>query len=158
MSNTGTASLAFQSTLITIHISGSTVGKQRSGAQGNLFFWPECWPEEETSAAVLLDTGFLGSSLSSSICWDGPQIPRCSCILLIVISLFKFTRIKPHYSHLYCCTVHLVDSLLITNYHTTNNALIVCHLFLNHFFKTLSLLLHVSIAYRLSSSGIREHI
>ena len=33
------------------------------------------------------------------------------------------------------------------------NALIVCHLFLNHIFKTLSLFLHVSIAYRLSSSG-----
>ena len=33
------------------------------------------------------------------------------------------------------------------------NALIVCNLFLNHFFKTLSLLLHVSIAYCLC----REH-
>ena len=33
------------------------------------------------------------------------------------------------------------------------NALIVCNLFLNHFFKTFSLLLHVSIAYCLSSSG-----
>ena len=33
------------------------------------------------------------------------------------------------------------------------NALIVCNLFLNHFFKTLSLLLHISIAYRFSSSG-----
>ena len=53
-------------------------------------------------------------------------------------------------NYLYCCTVHLVDSLIITQ---PTNALIVCHLFLNHFFKTLSLLLHVSIAYRLSSSG-----
>ena len=52
--------------------------------------------------------------------------------------------------YLYCCTVHLVDSLIITQ---PTNARIVCHLFLNHFFKTLSLLLHVSIAYRLSSSG-----
>ena len=41
-------------------------------------------------------------------------------------------------------------SLIITQ---PTNALIVCHLFLNHFFKTLSLLLHVSIAYCLSSSG-----
>ena len=41
-------------------------------------------------------------------------------------------------------------SIIITQ---PTNALIVCHLFLNHFFKTLSLLLHVSIAYRLSSSG-----
>ena len=54
------------------------------------------------------------------------------------------------YSYLYCCTVHLIDSLIITQ---PTNALIVCNLFLNHFFKTLSLLLHVSIAYRLSSSG-----
>ena len=30
----------------------------------------------------------------------------------------------------YCCTVHLVDSLIITQ---PTNALIVCHLFLNHF-------------------------
>ena len=42
------------------------------------------------------------------------------------------------------------ESLIITQ---PTNALIVCHLLLNHFFKTLSLLLHVSIAYRLSSSG-----
>ena len=55
-----------------------------------------------------------------------------------------------HFNYLYCCTVHLVDSLIITQ---PTNALIVCHLFLNNFFKTLSLLLHVSIAYRLSSSG-----
>ena len=41
-------------------------------------------------------------------------------------------------------------TLIITQ---PTNALIVCHLFLNHFFKTLSLLLHDSIAYRLSSSG-----
>ena len=33
---------------------------------------------------------------------------------------------------LYCCTVHLVDSLIITQ---PTNALIVCHLFLNHFLK-----------------------
>ena len=44
----------------------------------------------------------------------------------------------------------LQNSLIITQ---PTNALIVCNLFLNHFFKTLSLLLHVSIAYRLSSSG-----
>ena len=50
----------------------------------------------------------------------------------------------------YCCTVHFVDSIIITQ---PTNALIVCNLFLNHFFKTLSLLLHVSIAYCLSSSG-----
>ena len=43
-----------------------------------------------------------------------------------------------------------IISLIITQ---PTNALIVCHLFLNHFFKTLSLLLHVSIAYHLSSSG-----
>ena len=34
--------------------------------------------------------------------------------------------------YLYCCTVHLVDSLIITQ---PTNALIVCHLFLNHFFR-----------------------
>ena len=43
-----------------------------------------------------------------------------------------------YFDYLYCCTVHLVDSLIIT---LPTNALIVCHLFLNHFFKTLSLLL-----------------
>ena len=43
-----------------------------------------------------------------------------------------------------------VGSIIITQ---PTNALIVCHLFLNNFFKTLLLLLHVSIAYRLSSSG-----
>ena len=59
-------------------------------------------------------------------------------------------RVTTRCYYLYCCTVHLVDSLIITQ---PTNALIVCHLFLNHFFKTLSLLLHVSIAYRLSSSG-----
>ena len=74
-------------------------------------------------------------------------------------------------SCLYCCTVHFVDSLNITQ---PTNALIVCHLNakLNpicHLLallggativvvsrlrvKTLSLLLDVSIAYRLSSSG-----
>ena len=58
--------------------------------------------------------------------------------------------IRIHLNCLYCCTVHLVHSLIITQ---PTNALIVCHLFLNHFFKTLSLLLHISIAYRLSSSG-----
>ena len=52
--------------------------------------------------------------------------------------------------YLYCCTMHLVDSIIITK---PTNALFVCNLFLNHFFKTLSLLLHVSIAYCLSSSG-----
>ena len=35
-------------------------------------------------------------------------------------------------NYLYCCTVHLVDSLIITQ---PTNALIVCHLFLNHFLK-----------------------
>ena len=44
----------------------------------------------------------------------------------------------------------LLGSIIITK---PTNALIVCNLFLNHFFKTLSLLLHVSIAYCLSSSG-----
>ena len=34
--------------------------------------------------------------------------------------------------YLYCCTVHLVDSIIITK---PTNALIVCNLFLNHFFK-----------------------
>ena len=34
--------------------------------------------------------------------------------------------------YLYCCTVHLVDSLIITQ---PTNALIVCHLFLNNFLK-----------------------
>ena len=31
--------------------------------------------------------------------------------------------------YLYCCTMHLVDSLIITQ---PTNAIIVCHLFLNH--------------------------
>ena len=44
----------------------------------------------------------------------------------------------------------LKTSIIITK---PTNALIVCNLFLNHFFKTLSLLLRVSIAYCLSSSG-----
>ena len=47
----------------------------------------------------------------------------------------------------YNTTANIVHSLIITQ---PTNALIVCNLFLNHFFKTLSLLLHVSIAYRLS--------
>ena len=38
-------------------------------------------------------------------------------------------------NYLYCCTVHLVDSLIIT---LPTNALIVCHLLiLNHLFKTI---------------------
>ena len=36
------------------------------------------------------------------------------------------TRKTPQYNYLYCCTVHLVDSLNIT---LPTNALIVCHLF-----------------------------
>ena len=44
----------------------------------------------------------------------------------------------------------LPTAIIITQ---PTNALIVCHLFLNNFFKTRSLLLNVSIAYRLSSSG-----
>ena len=32
----------------------------------------------------------------------------------------------PHVPNLHCCTVHLVDSLIITQ---PTNALIVCHLF-----------------------------
>jgi len=42
------------------------------------------------------------------------------------------------------------DTIIITQ---PTNALIVCNLLLNHFLKTLSLLLRVSIAYCLSSSG-----
>ena len=40
-----------------------------------------------------------------------------------------------------------------TKYHTTNKCTNCMSFILNHFFKTLFLLLHVSIAYRLSSSG-----
>ena len=70
-----------------------------------------------------------------------PWLCNCYRVLLLV-----FLGILHHY--LYCCTVHLVDSLNITANKCTN-----CMSFiLNHFFKTLSLLLHVSIAYRLSSS------
>ena len=42
---------------------------------------------------------------------------------------------------------------VFTKYHTTNKCTNCMSFILNHFFKTLSLLLHVSIAYRLSSSG-----
>ena len=44
-------------------------------------------------------------------------------------------------------------SCRFTNHHTTNKCTNCMSFSLNHFFKTLSLLLHVSIAYRLSSSG-----
>ena len=44
-------------------------------------------------------------------------------------------------------------SCRFTNHHTTNKCTNYMSFILNHFFKTLSLLLHVSIAYRLSSSG-----
>ena len=44
------------------------------------------------------------------------------------------------------------ESCRFTNYHTTNKCTNCMSFILNHFFKTLSLLLHVSIAYRLSSS------
>ena len=44
-------------------------------------------------------------------------------------------------------------SCRFTDYHTTNKCTNCMSFILNHFFKTLSLLLHVSIAYRLSSSG-----
>ena len=60
------------------------------------------------------------------------------CVLCIHI--YKETRRDPksqskhNFIYLYCCTVHLVDSLIITQ---PTNALIVCHLFLNHLFKTL---------------------
>ena len=44
-------------------------------------------------------------------------------------------------------------SCRFTKYHTTNKCTNCMSFILNYFFKTLSLLLHVSIAYRLSSSG-----
>ena len=44
----------------------------------------------------------------------------------------------------------------VTNHHTTNKCTNCMSFILNHFFKTLSMLLHVSIAYRLII--IREHI
>ena len=44
-------------------------------------------------------------------------------------------------------------SCRFTKYHTTNKCTNCISFILNHFFRTLSLLLHVSIAYRLSSSG-----
>ena len=47
----------------------------------------------------------------------------------------------------------LLKQSLPTNYHTTNKCTNCMSSILNYFFKTLSLLLHVSIAYRLSSSG-----
>jgi len=40
-----------------------------------------------------------------------------------------------------------------TKYHVTNKCTNCMSFILNHFFKTLALLLHVPIAYRLSSSG-----
>ena len=42
---------------------------------------------------------------------------------------------------------------MFTNHHTTHKCTNCMSFILNRFFKTLSLLLHVSIAYRLSSSG-----
>ena len=54
------------------------------------------------------------------------------------------------YNKIYIIIYTLLHSIIITQ---PTNALIVCNLFLNLFFKTLSLLLHVSIAYHLSSSG-----
>ena len=49
--------------------------------------------------------------------------------LFSFLGLYKSTNI---HKCLYCCTVHLVDSLIITQ---PTNALIVCHLFLNNFLK-----------------------
>ena len=45
-------------------------------------------------------------------------------------------------------------SCRFTKYHTTNKCTNCMSFILNHFFKTLFLLLHVSIAYHLSSSGL----
>ena len=55
------------------------------------------------------------------------------------------------YSGNFCQNV--VTSSSCSKYHTTNKCTDCMSFILNHFFKTLSLLLHVSIAYRLSSSG-----
>jgi len=44
-------------------------------------------------------------------------------------------------------------TIIFTKYHTTNKCTNCMSFILNHYFKTLSLLLHVSMAYRLSSSG-----
>ena len=98
--------------------------------------------------------------LTNTSIWLGTQIMHFSlCCFSSLLSL-PLLQVQLQFSlfhsrtlsacYLYCCTVLLVDSLIITQ---PTNALIICHLFLNHFFKTLSLLLHVSIAYRLSSSG-----
>ena len=51
----------------------------------------------------------------------------------------------PHY--------HEFKPISSFNHHTTNKCTNCMSFILNHFFKTLSLLLHVSIAYRLSLSG-----
>ena len=67
--------------------------------------------------------------------------------------------IKSSYFFSYCYYTTLLSLLLhrascrFTNHHTTNKCTNYMSFILNHFLKTLSLLLHVSIAYRLSSSG-----
>ena len=61
--------------------------------------------------------------------------------------------IKSTFASMTMLKFEVVDELNVIIITKPTNALIVCNLFLNHFFKTLSLLLHVSIAYCLSSSG-----
>ena len=51
-----------------------------------------------------------------------------------------------------CMRPDCATYITTANHHTTNKCTNCMSFILNHFFKTLSLLLHVSIAYHLSSS------
>ena len=104
--------------------------------------------KKKRTLCIFLDSHSLRKVFKVFGLKDGPT--RIVLYIHELLIIMYSRSVNSMCEYLYCCTVHLVDSIIITK---PTNALIVCNLFLNHFFKTLSLLLHVSIAYCLSSSG-----
>ena len=69
-----------------------------------------------------------------------------------IFYLLNIYRLPEGHCIHYCLLLHRA-SCRFTNHHTTNKCTNCMSFILNHFLKHFSLLLHVSITYRLSSSG-----
>ena len=80
------------------------------------------------------------------------------CIKKMPSTMFKHWMLYDYTVLLVFCELlwalnSVTKGIKISKYHITNKCTNCMSFILNHFFKTLSLLLHVSIAYRLSSPG-----
>ena len=68
--------------------------------------------------------------LQDPVPYNPPSVSKSSkwshCFRFSIKTLYTFIFLTPISLYHYCCTVHLVDSLNITQ---PTNALIVCHLF-----------------------------